>query len=115
MIKVSPYEAHGVEAYRPLLAMLESVLITPAELCEHWRLSASHLCNLRRRGTGLPFIKLGDGGHIRYRLSEIAAAEIRGGAGPLTVERVCLVLSACEGVSLESRAVMQEHVRNAFR
>ncbi len=114
MIKLSPHAAHGVEAYKPLLAMLESVLLTPAELCEHWRLSPSHLCNLRRREKGIPFIKLAGGSGIRYRLSEVAAAEISGSAGPMTVERVCLALAACEALTIEARAMAQDHIRKSF-
>lgn len=102
------------DAYQPLLAMLNDFLITPAELCQRWRLTPSHLCNLRRRKKGAPFLKIAGGSAVRYRLSEIVAAEIRCGAGLLTAGRVCLALAACEELSAEAREMAQEHVRKAL-
>jgi hypothetical protein len=113
MIPLSPSAAHGVEAYRPLLDMLESVLITPKQLGEHWRYSPAALAGIRMRGAGLPFVKLRTGG-VRYRLSDVAAAELQGTGGPLTVDRVVLALAACSGLSVEQRAIAQNHVRCAF-
>jgi hypothetical protein len=105
--------ADKAEAFRPLLNMLSDVLITSDELCRHWRLTPTHICNLRKLKKGAPFIKLPSGG-IRYRVSEILAAEVRGRGGPLTVDCVCLVLAACEELTVEQRAIAQRHVRNAL-
>lgn len=113
MIPVSPLAAHEANAYRPLLDMLSSVFITPKELADHYRYSEEHLCNLRRRKRGWPFIKLPTGG-IRYRVSDVIAAEIRATEGPLTIDEVCLALAGCTKLSLEQRAAAQEHLRMAF-
>lgn len=113
MIPLSPRAAHGVEAYRPLLDMLESVLITPKQLGEHWRYSSGALAGIRTRGAGLPFVKLPTGG-VRYRVSDVAAAELQGTGGPLTVDRMMLALAGCSGLSVEQRAIAQGHVRLAF-
>lgn len=102
------------DAYQPLFAILNDFLITPAELCQRWRLTPSHLCNLRRRKKGAPFIKIAGGRAVRYRLSDIVAAETRCGAGRLTVSRVCLALAACEELSVEAREIAQQHVRGAL-
>lgn len=113
MIPVSPAAAHESKAYQPLLDMLSGVFITPKELADHYRYSEEHLCNLRRRKRGWPFIKLPTGG-IRYRVSDVIAAEIRATEGPLTVDQVCLALAGCTKLTLEQRAVAQEHLRLAF-
>lgn len=100
-------------AYEPILAMCQGVLFTPAEVGERYRFSVGHLANLRKAGRAWPFIRLGNGG-IRYRLSELLAAELRGTTGPLTLERVEQAVAACDAVPLEHRAAMQKHLRSAF-
>lgn len=79
-----------IEAFRPLLNTLSDVLITSDELCKHWRLTPTHLCNLRKLKKGAPFIKLPSGG-IRYRISEILPLSFAGGAdrSPSTVFVSC--------------------------
>lgn len=113
MIKLSPYAAHGVEAYKPLLAMLESILISPSELAEHWRVGTGSLASHRHANAGVPFLKLSTG-RVRYRLSDVIADEIQGMRGPLTLDSVLLAVAACDGVSLETRAIVQRHLRRAF-
>lgn len=112
MIPLKPRILHRVAAYRPLLEMLADVLLTSDELCGHWRYTPTHLCNIRKHGK-VPYIKLASGG-IRYRVSEIIAAEIEGTSGPITVEQICLALAACEGLSTKDREIAQAHVRKSF-
>lgn len=113
MIKLSPNAAHGVEAYKPLLVMLESILISPSELAEHWRVGTGSLASHRHANTGVPFLKLSIG-RVRYRLSDVIADEIQGIRGPLTLDSVLLAVAACQDVSLETRAIVQRHLRRAF-
>jgi hypothetical protein len=93
--------------------MCRGVLLTPAEVGERYRYTDEHLCNLRKAGRGWPFMKLETGG-IRYRLSELLAAELRGTTGPLTLERVEQAVAACGDVPLDQRAAMQKHLRAVF-
>lgn len=108
-----PPIVNTIEAYAPLLKLFDPVLVTAGTLAKHWGYTEEHLCNLRKAGRGPPFMKLGTGG-IRYRQSEIIAAEVQHTLGPLTVERVCLAIAACETVSPKDRTAIQEHVRAAF-
>jgi hypothetical protein len=101
------------EAFAPILSMCQGLFLTSAEVGERYKYTEEHLCNLRRAGRGWPFIKLDSGG-IRYRLSELLAAELRGTTGPLTLERVEQALAACDAVPLEHRAAMQKHLRSVF-
>lgn len=112
-IKAVPQVVANVEAYKPVLDLCRDVWLTPAELAERYRYTEEHLCNLRKAGRGWPFLKLDTGG-IRYRLSDILAAEIRGTCGPLTLERVLLALAACPDLSAEDKASAQNHLRKAF-
>lgn len=114
MLAVAPASATNVDAYAPLLDLLAGVLVTPQALGAHWGYTEEHLCGMRRAGRGPAFLKLPTGG-IRYRAAEIIGSEIAGTDGPLTVDRVCLALAACSGLSLEARAAAQAHVRAAFR
>ena len=101
------------EGYEPLLQLLSDVFVTSSELAAHWRYTQTHLCNLRKRNAGVPHIKLASGG-VRYRLSDIIAAEIEGTSGPMTIERVCLALAACKDLSAQDRAIAQAHIRMVF-
>lgn len=98
--------------YGLLLALLDDVLVPASALAAHWGYTENHLANMRRDGVqrGLPFVKLPTGG-VRYRMSEILAAEIGGTTGPLTIDRVLLAVSACKGVSPEVRAAVIEHLK----
>lgn len=113
MLNTAPSIVTKTLAYQPVLDVLESVLIAPGALAAHWGYTEEHLCNLRKNSRGLPFIKLETGG-IRYRVSEVVAAELRGTAGPLTLERVLLAVASCASISIDARAAMQAHVRAAF-
>ena len=101
------------DAYKPLTELLDSILVTNDYLSQHWGYSENHLSNLRRLQKGPPWVKLPTGA-IRYRLSEIAAAEIAGTQGALTLERVQLAVSACSALSAEQRAAVIAHLESAF-
>lgn len=113
MLKRLPAVLTSHEAFAPILAMCRGILLTPAEVGERYGYTEEHLCNLRKAGRGWPFMKLETGG-IRYRLSELLAAELRGTTGPLTLERVEQAVSACDSVPLEHRAAVQKHLRAVF-
>lgn len=107
-----PRQVLNVPAFKPLIDLLESVQMTPGELAERWRLSDSHLSNLRRAGKGIPFMKLPTGA-VRYRASHVVSAELGAMDGPITVDAVCLALSACRELSPDARAAAQDAVRAA--
>lgn len=113
MLKAVPATLTNVEAFKPVLDMLRGVLLTPAEVGARYRYSDEHLCNLRKSGRGWPFMKLETGG-VRYRASDLMAAEIRGTTGPLTLERVNQAIAACTAVPAEHRAALQAHLLAAF-
>lgn len=101
--------------YGPLLSLVSDVLISSADLAAHWGYSDNHLSNLRRNNDkGLPFVKLPTGG-IRYRMSDVLAAEIAGTVGPPTLERIALAISSCATVPAEHRAAIVAHLQAAFR
>lgn len=57
------------------LPNLEDRLLTPAELAARWRMKVTSLANMRARGDGPRYVKLGNKA-VRYRWSDIAAYEI---------------------------------------
>ena len=64
----------------------DEMLVTPQELAARWRVTDDSLANLRSRKMGLPFVKL-PSGPIRYRVSDILAAELEGYRG-VTIQKV---------------------------
>lgn len=100
-------------AYAPLIDLLEGVLVTPQEVSKHFRLSESHLSNLRNAGKGLPFIKLPTGA-VRYSLAEVLACQISNTSGPITLDRIALALAAMRGLSADQRAAIIDHLQRAF-
>ena len=100
-------------AYAPLIDLLDGVLVTPQEVSKHYRLSESHLSNLRNAGKGLPFVKLATGA-VRYQLSDVVAGQIAGTAGPLTLDRIALALVAMRGLDPETREAVMSHLARAF-
>ena len=111
-----PYPEHKipkVPAYKPLTDLLDSVLVGNDYLSQHWGYSENHLSNLRRLHRGPPWVKLPTGA-IRYRLSEIFAAEVAGTRGSLTTERVALAMAACTSVPAAHRAAMIAHLETVF-
>jgi hypothetical protein len=114
MIDLPKSKLSDVPAYRPVLDLVSDVLISSDDLAAHWGYSESHVANLRRdTSRGVPWIKLPTGG-IRYRLSEILAAEIAGTTGAITLDRVALAVAACGSVPPEHRAAIVAHLREAL-
>ena len=103
----------NIAAHRPLLSLLDGLLLTSAEVGLHLRYSQEQLSNLRRAMKGPPFLKLPTGG-VRYDSAQLMAWQLSGAASPLTLERVELAISACEAVPMEHRAAITEHLRRAF-
>lgn len=79
--------------FEPLSELLSGAMMTTADLSERWRYSEQTLRNARAQNIGLPYMALPTGG-IRYRVSEIVAAELAGTRGPLSVNRVALELAS---------------------
>lgn len=106
------------EAYAPVLRLLRDTLLPPRALVERWGMTASHLSNLRRAGRGLPFVRLPTGakghGAIRYRLSDLIAAEIARTCDPITLGRVQLAVCAADFLTPAQRGAMEEHLRKAL-
>lgn len=101
--------------YDAILDALGDRLLKAAEVADHLRYSEQHLANLRRvgRSTWLPWIDL-PGGAIRYRLADVARAQVLGQRGPLTVEKACLAIAAAPNLSDEAKAAAQAALLRAF-
>lgn len=103
----------NVPAYRPLMQLLDGVLMTPKEVGAHLRYSAEQLSNLRRGTKGPPWFKLPSGG-VRYDLAELTAWQMSGTRGPLTMDRVALAVASCAAVPIEHRAAIMRHLEQAL-
>ena len=114
MAKASRSYRTNIEAFEPVLRLLHPYLITPKDLAAHWGMTVNNLHHVRKLGRGPAYFKLPTGG-VRYRASDIIAAELAGTHGPLTVDRVCEALAACEGLTLEARAVAQQAIVDASK
>jgi len=90
-------------------------LLRAAEVADHLRYSEQHLANMRRvgRSSWLPWVDL-PGGSIRYRLADVARAQILGQRGPLTVERACQAIAAAPNMTAEAKAAAQAALLRAF-
>lgn len=108
-----PVPANLPARFEPVIRLLESTLITPKELAQHWGQHENTLANMRSGGKGLPYIALPGGGSIRYRVSEVLAAELAGTRGPLSVERVALELAAMPDVPVELQHKIIERLRTS--
>lgn len=102
------------DRYAPLAALLEGHFMTTNELGERWRYSVQTLSNARTDGRGLPFVLMPTGG-VRYRVSEVVAAEIAGTRGPLSVDRVALELSLMPEVPAELARAICDRLRLYLR
>jgi hypothetical protein len=87
------------EHHAPILALLSDTLLTADQVAARWQQSPQTLANARRSNTSLPFLKLPRSGHVRYRLSDVIAAELAGMRGPITVEVVRLAIMGTPGLS----------------
>lgn len=113
MILTQPRIVSEVEAYRPLLELLDDILVTSKFLADRYGYTEVHMANLRKHNRGWPYIKLKTGG-VRYRLSDVIAAECPNRGAPLTVDSVCQALARCTELSTEQRAILQAHIRKAL-
>lgn len=53
--------------------VIESKLMTPSELAARWGVTTGHLANLRHRGEGLGYLKIGS--RVAYRPEDVLAYE----------------------------------------
>lgn len=102
--------------YPQLTKLLADTLVDSEFVCKRWGVSKSHLGNLRRLQRGIPFIRLplakpGSAGKacIRYRLSDIIAAEVNGVSGAVNVQRVMLALET-SGLPAEPLEAITKHL-----
>lgn len=107
MIPQIPRQVLIDPAYKPLLSVLEAVHLKASEVSRHLRLEESTLNNWRRRGTGLPFIKL-PSGRVLYPVDGVVSWQIAGAGGPATLERVALALATVQGLSPEMRERIEQ-------
>lgn len=56
-----------------------SILLTPVELAQRWRMTVGALSNWRVKGRGPAFIKMGEGRNTKvlYRLNDVEAYEAK--------------------------------------
>lgn len=99
--------------FRPLLNVLDDVLLTADEVAQRFRLTVDTLSNQRRANVGLPFVKF-ETGAVRYRASDVIAYQIHGSAGPVTLNEVELAISAASDVPEHYRVRVLETVRAAL-
>jgi hypothetical protein len=104
-------------ALEPVLTLLSDALVRSRNLCVRWRLTSSHLANSRRVSRGPPVIRLALGGKrppIRYRVSDIVAAELFGVSGAVSLDLALIAIAACADLPLDTRAALQEHLRSTL-
>ena len=53
--------------------VFEETLLTAVALSKRWSVGTGHLANLRSKGSGIDYVKIGD--LVRYRLSDVMAYE----------------------------------------
>ncbi len=101
--------------YPQITKLAADTLVEPDFLCQRWRVSKSHLGNLRREQRALPFIRLPlakrGKGAVRYRMSDILAAEAAGVLGALNLQRVLLAVETCPALSAEQIAALSKHLQ----
>lgn len=98
-----------VAAFRPLLQLTDSVLLTSKQVGAHLQYSEEALSLMRRKNKGPAWIKLPTGG-VRYRMSAVLEWELMAERGPLTVDRITLAILSCAEVPIEYRAALNEHL-----
>lgn len=102
-------------SYAPLTALFSEKLVTPKWLAERWSVGHSHLSNMRRERRGMSYIRLPTGargkGSIRYRASDVLAAEITGYLGALNLQRVLTVLATCPVLTETQSAAVQAYLQ----
>ena len=109
-----PVPANMPARFETLRSVLEGVAVPARVLGIRWSYSDQTLSNARTAGKGLPWFETPTGG-IRYRLSEILAAELVGTRGPLSVERVALELEAMPEVTAALKVAIVARLTSALR
>ena len=106
------YKTTGA-AYRPLLQLTDSVMLTSKEVGAHLRYSEEALSLMRRKNEGPAWLKLPSGA-VRYRMSEVLAWELEAQRGPLTLDRVATAILSCAEVPIEYRAAIADHLQKVL-
>jgi hypothetical protein len=107
-------------AFEPLADLLKDRFVTAKELAARWSINENTLASHRKAGWGLPFIRLRGGvkekrGSIRYRESEIKAAEARGGdPNRFTLDDVVTAISSFSRIPREARVQVWAHLRRVL-
>jgi len=57
-------------------------LLTPGQVAARWGVSTGHLANLRYRGEGIGYVKIG--ARVAYRLSDVLAYEVEHYVAPVS-------------------------------
>lgn len=100
-----------LENFAPLLDLLQSRYMTPAQLGARWKWSDQHLANLRRAGKGPAFVRLGRS--VRYPMAEVLRWELVGQSDHVTPDRIDLaVTAALSDLPLERRVLAAETLKS---
>jgi hypothetical protein len=111
-----PIPAHLLaEHHGAIIDLLNDTFITADELAARWRFGTQALANLRRARRGVPYVKLGPGGAVRYRLSDVVRSEIAGVRGPITPDVVRMALSGLPGVTPQLRETIANRLENLIK
>ena len=100
----------GVEPSEP---RPDDVFLMAYEVAERWGMAESTLANMRGAGEGIPYVRLPSGG-IRYKLTDVLAAERRGDHG-FKWSRLDKTLKDCPGLGLYLRKALLTHARKRMR
>lgn len=95
-------------AFAPMLRLTDGLLLTPAEVAKHLRVSVGHLGHMRRHGIGPRHVFVGR--HVRYRHSDVLAFELSRTAGPVTPDALALAISTLPRVPPDVRDFFTAHL-----
>ncbi|WP_425277595.1 helix-turn-helix domain-containing protein [Hyphomicrobium nitrativorans] len=91
-----------------MLRLTEGVMLKPAEVARHLRVSVGHLGFMRRHGGGPRYVMVGR--HVRYRHADVLAFEINRSSGPVSPDAIALALASVPGLPPKVRDVITSHV-----
>lgn len=95
-------------AFQPLLCLTDGLLLKPAEVAKHLRLSVGHLGYMRRHGGGPRYVLVGR--HVRYRHSDVLSYELSRTAGPISPDSLALAIGSVPGLPAIVRDTITLHV-----
>jgi hypothetical protein len=81
-------------------------------LANRWRTKPATLANLRAKGDGIPWTKIGP--HVFYKITDVLAAENAGRRG-FSWSRLARALGTYPGLTLEDRAGLLLHIMDRLR